>query len=451
LPGGGGAVPAMRTPKNESKASPGRKQPSADAGSGLGIRGFPRQVYFMVLVNFVMGFGRNIAFPYLYMYLGGKIEDGGLQYADYLLGFMIMIGVLSYLVMLPVAGSLCDRLGRRKMMGTALISFAVLAIGYAYAKTYTDFLLLHVAFNGLGAFYDPAFGAMVADLVEPARREEAFGLSYMIGNVAGAFAGFLGGVIAYMSGYPILFVYASLIVVIAVVIFLFSIRESRPKVIEKVRQPKFTSAFRDRLFILFCITIAFTLLLYSQFGYLLGVYTQDAGFDSMLLGILIALNCAMVVALQIPIRKGALKLGPTKAFILAQLLFAIGFTYFMFAEDLYQFLLADVVLTLGEITYFPTSSAFVANLAPKEMRGRYMSLTGVFSSIGMAVGSQVVYIVYGLLSAVDKHLIWGFLGLIGFATLFGYIALSKQAAKRKKSMTIEKQRQSDSSANNRKM
>jgi MFS family permease len=178
--------------------------------------------------------------------------------------------------------------------------------------------------------------------------------------------------------------------------------------------------------------MAFTTLAYSQFAPLGSVYIQEVGFDTRVWGILFALNCGMVLVFQIPIRKGAIRLGPTKAFILAQLLISIGFVYFMFAMDLYQFLLADAILTLGEITFFPTSSAFVANLAPPEMRGRYMAIMGDFSSIVSAVGTQMIWILYEDLSVADRHLIWGFLGLIGFATLSGYVALSRLVARKNK-------------------
>jgi hypothetical protein len=58
-----------------------------------------------------------------------------------------------------------------------------------------------------------------------------------------------------------------------------------------------------------------------------------------------------------------MRIGPTKGFIIAQLLYAVGFTYFMFAKDFMQFALGVAVLTIGEITFVPASSGFVANLA----------------------------------------------------------------------------------------
>lgn len=389
-----------------------------------------------------MALGRNLAYPYLTKYLDGGSAGGALNFDPSLVGFLGMIGGFSYLLMLPLTGSLCDRFGRRKMMAIFLIPQVVLVPAYAFAKTYIEFLLLHASVNAVGAFYDPAFSAMVADLVKPGKREEVFGLSYMISNIATIVGPPIGGTIAGESGYPILFIYATFFIAIGAAIFSLFIRESRPREVKKESDPrevknlsshKFTSVFQDKLFMVFCITAASTNIVYSRLYDLLAVYTGYVGFSDYYFGLLFALNGAMVVTLQIPIRKGAMRLGATRAFILAQLLFTAGFAYFMIAVDFSQFLIADVVLTLGEITFFPASSGFVADLAPPDARGRYMAVTGLFFGIGSSTSSFIVFSVYGeLAKTYQNHLIWGFLGLIGFLTLPGYVVLLRMAKRRKK-------------------
>jgi MFS family permease len=48
-----------------------------------------------------------------------------------------------------------------------------------------------------------------------------------------------------------------------------------------------------------------------------------------------------------------------------------------FAETAPLFAVAIVIWTFGEIAFFPTASALVADLAPTEMRGRYQGLFGM--------------------------------------------------------------------------
>jgi MFS family permease len=166
-----------------------------------------------------------------------------------------------------------------------------------------------------------------------------------------------------------------------------------------------------------------TNLVYSQLYGLLSVYTSYVGLPPYAFGILFSVNGAMVVALQIPIRKGAVRIGSAKTFIIAQLLFAAGFMYFTFSREFYQFLTGAIILTLGEITFMPASSGFTANQSPVDMRGRYQAMSGLFLGVGGSVGTLIGFRLYDVL--VSKELIWAVLGTIGFATLPGYAYLLK--------------------------
>jgi len=391
----------------------------------LGLVGLPLQIYVLLVLSLLFAFGRNLAFPYLAMYLTGKSANRGLEIDPSLVGFMLMIGGFAYIFPLLITGSLCDRFGRRRMMLLFVVPQIFLTAGYAFATSFYEFLALYVAMNAIGAFFDPAHSAMVADLVQPERREEIYGLSYMIANIAVIFAPPIGGIIANASGYPLLFMYATVFMAIGAIIVFVLIKESYS---ERERANSVTLAqlggvFRDRLFILFCSVGALTSLVYSQLYGLLSVYTEYVGLPSYAFGVLFSVNGAMVVALQIPIRKAAMRVGSTKAFIVAQLLFAAGFTYFLVSKDFYQFLTGVVVLTLGEIAFMPASSGFIANLSPSDMRGRYMALSGLFFGIGGSVGSMIGFRLYDVLT--NKEFIWAVLGAIGFTTLPGYLYLLK--------------------------
>ncbi|MGD0496598.1 MAG: MFS transporter [Candidatus Bathyarchaeia archaeon] len=403
------------------------------ASSRVGLTGLPFQIRALLGLGFVFSLGRNIAFPYLAMFLTGSRVNGGLQFDPSLIGFMIMIGSLANTFALLVTGNLCDRFGRKRMLIFSMIILAVLTACFAFVTSYVEFLLLYAATGVIGAFFDPAQSAMVADLVNPERREEVYGLSYMIGNIGTMVGPPIGGFIASTNGYPVLFVYAAVFAAVAAGGLVLSIKESyTPEEGSGVSVAQFAGIFKDRVFVLFCLMGALTNLVYSQLYGLLSVYTQYVGFEPYIFGAFFSVNGAMVVALQIPIRKGAVKIGAARAFIVAQFLYALGFTYFMFAVSFAQFLIGVIVLTLGEITFVPASSGFVANLAPADMRGRYMAITGLFFGIGGAAGSQIAFSLFA--SLMDKKFVWGVLGLIGFATLVGYAFLAKMAGRRKPSI-----------------
>jgi len=382
-------------------------------------------------LGFIFSLGRNIAFPYLAMFMTGTRGTGGLQINPSLIGLMLMVGTLTNTFAYMVTGNLCDRFGRRRMLIFSLTTMSVLTAGFAFVNTYADFLLLYAVLGIVSAFYDPAQSAMVADLVRPEKCEEVYGLSYMIGNVGTMIGPLIGGFIASTKGYPPLFVVAAIFTLLAGAGFALFIQESYvAETVKSFSISGFTRIFNDNIFMLFCATGAFTSLLYSQLYGLLSVYTQYRGFEPYIFGIFFAVNGTMVVFLQIPIRRVAVKIGPTKAFVIAQFLYAVGFTGFMFATNFTQFLLGVIVLTLGEITFVPASSGFVANLAPADMRGRYMAMAGLFFGVGSAAGSQIAFTLFASLN--DKSLTWGILGLIGFLTLIGYALLHRTVSQKQR-------------------
>jgi MFS family permease len=398
--------------------------------SKLGLSGHPAQIYIMLAASFLFSLGRNIAFPYLAMFLNGKIQDGGLGFDSSLVGFMIMIGGLSSTFALLVTGSLCDKFGRRRMMMLSIIPQTILTAGFAYAHAYSEFLLLYAASGVIGAFFDPAYSAMVADLVQPESREQVYGMSYMIGNVGTVIGPPVGGIIASLSGYSVLFLYAAFLAAGAAVAITLLVKETQPASSSYASFSQFAGIFRHRIFIVFCLLGALTSFVYSQLYGLLSVYTQYVGFEPYVFGIFFSVNGLMVVLLQIPLRLGTMRIGAAKSFIIAQTLYALGFTSFMFATSFLQFLTGVIVLTLGEIIFVPASSAFVANIAPADMRGRYMAMAGLFFGIGSSAGSQIAFSIYGALST--KQLTWGILGIIGFATSIGYVLMWKMAGTKKK-------------------
>lgn len=104
--------------------------------------------------------------------------------------------------------------------------------------------------------------------------------------------------------------------------------------------------------------------------------------------------------------------------MLAQTLFAVGFSTFFFSRNLSQLVVGDIILTLGEITIVPAASGFIANLAPASQRGRYMAFASLSAGVGGSVGNYFGFKIYSLMTS--KEYVWTALGAVGFLTLPGY-------------------------------
>jgi MFS family permease len=80
-----------------------------------------------------------------------------------------------------------------------------------------------------------------------------------------------------------------------------------------------------------------------------------------------------------------------------------------------------VVMTVGELILIPTSNTYTANLAPADMRGRYMSIYGLTHS----VASGIAPLVGGFLSdTISPRATWVGGGVIGLISVLAFVALA---------------------------
>src|SRR5678816_721147 len=80
-----------------------------------------------------------------------------------------------------------------------------------------------------------------------------------------------------------------------------------------------------------------------------------------------------------------------------------------FAATLTAFTCAIVILTLGEMIAMPVSTAYIANLAPENLRGRYMGTFGFSWSLALTFGPAAGMALF----AFDPVLLWVACGLSG--------------------------------------
>jgi DHA1 family tetracycline resistance protein-like MFS transporter len=148
-------------------------------------------IFILVLIDSI-GFGIILpVLPRLIMQLTGVGIDRAARYG----GWLSFVYALMQFFCAPVLGNLSDRFGRRPVL-----LFAVLALGVDYlimglAPTIGWLFLGRVIAGVAGASFTPAY-AYVADITEPGRRAQNFGLmsaAFGIGFILGpAIGGLLG-------------------------------------------------------------------------------------------------------------------------------------------------------------------------------------------------------------------------------------------------------------------
>jgi MFS family permease len=88
------------------------------------------------------------------------------------------------------------------------------------------------------------------------------------------------------------------------------------------------------------------------------------------------------------------------------------------------FLLAVVVFTAGEILSSPQAMAFIADWAPPEARGRYLSFYQAVWSVGLAVNPAIALPLH---AALGERAFWGLVPLVAVPGVLVLLRLDRTA------------------------
>jgi MFS family permease len=228
-----------------------------------------------------------------------------------------------------------------------------------------------------------------------------------------------------------LFIADAVISIIAALIVVFSIPETKPEAVPGSPEQTMTGSFRgyltvlqDRIFMLFISVCVLVILVYMNINTTLGVYLRDThAVPESGYGLLLSLNAIMVVFFQFPITRRIQPYPPMLMLALGTFLYAVGFTMYGFTTAYIMFLLAMVIITIGEMLVVPVSQSLVAHFAPQDMRGRYMAVFGFSWGIPFAVGPLLAGLI---MDQYDQRWLWYACGLIGMLAVLGFLWLGKK-------------------------
>jgi MFS family permease len=112
----------------------------------------------------------------------------------------------------------------------------------------------------------------------------------------------------------------------------------------------------------------------------------------------------------------------------------IGFALYGFTSAVVIFILAMILITIGEMLFVPVSQAVVARFSPEDMRGRYMAIFGFTWIIGQGVGPLVGG---WMMDHYDPRWVWYACGIASILVVTGYLWLKAAAKERLKQVSDE--------------
>ncbi len=342
-----------------------------------GITELPRVAWLLYAGTFISKFG-SFVIVFLAVYLvreGFSAAQAGIALAAYGLGALVSA---------PVGGYLADGLGRRNTIAISMFSSAAVMLGLSQAHDLWAIVPLAGLVGFASEMYRPAASALLADLTPTGQRVPAFAMNRLAVNLGFAAGPAVGGFLAERS-FLLLFVGDAVTSAAFGLLALFALPGGERAARKGSEASWVRVVLGDRSFVLFLsASLVGALVLVQAFSsFALQVSSR---FSSAAYGSLISLNGLLIVFLELPIASVTQRLRPRPVMAVGFLLLGTGYALTAFAGTLPLLALVVLIWTLGEITYMPVAAAYVADVAPDDMRGRYQGAWGLTFGAAFVLG-----------------------------------------------------------------
>ncbi|MGH3062995.1 MAG: MDR family MFS transporter [Gaiellaceae bacterium] len=367
-----------------------------------GIRSLPGPVWILCAGSFVNRFGSFVA-VFLILYLREK----GYSIAE--AGFIVSLYGAGNVVAAAVGGLVADRLGRRNAIAISMFSSAATLLALSQADEIVLIGALTVLAGLTGELYRPASAALLADLVPAGQRLPAFALNRFAINLGFAAGPATAGLLADRS-FTYLFVGDALTSIVFGALALAALPEGvRTRRGEERRGEGIRTIARDRAFLFFLVSSVLGAFVYDQANVTFPLHVTESGLSNADYGLLISLNGLAIVLLELPFTSITQRFPAIPTLAVGSVLVGLGFALNAWAESLAALAFTVLIWTIGEIVYAPVASAYVADIAPVHLRGRYQGAFGLTWGISFMLGPLLGAVFF----AWNGDAFWLFCGVLG--------------------------------------
>jgi MFS family permease len=409
-------------------------------------KGLDRRVWQLAIARAVNTAGLSLVMSFLGVYV---VEDRGYPAVAY--GVIAVIANLGQSWSNAWAGALSDRIGRKP-----LINWSLFARGLVVAGLGTQILFhaplwsiaLNIIVSGmLRGCFEPVSYALVADIVPPDQRITAYGVQRMGTNLGWALGPAVGGTLALLVPYGVIFYVAAAGLFAAGYITLGLVDPNATRIPgipgapgssgslapiapaeENVPLRKsFAEAFADPSLRMLIIGTFLGAMLITQMYSTFSIFLTDrVGITKAEVGLLYTINGGLVLALQLPAMMVIRRRGPRRILPLASLIFVFGFALVglgSFAGGA----LAIFVITCAEMLYAPSHQTTIAELSRPGARGRMFGVIGFSQMLGIAFAPLLGGFLLDIIGH-DHAALWLTLSALGLGQLWCFVRFSRPPA-----------------------
>ena len=359
------------------------------------LRQLPPRVWIVSVGNLINRMGSFLPI-FIVLYVVSKHHSPGI--AGLVLGASGVGNVLGN----AIGGHLADRIGRRWTMGLSAFATAGLTACVPLVANLVAFVGLVGLVGTASQVYRPAGAALLVDGLDHQRRLAAAGIYRFGMNVGAAAGGALGGLVAAHS-YSWLF-YGNAIASLAFgVITVALVRDpprhgdakaSRREPEKPAARPGYLAALTNRRLRRFLMMTFVAEFVYIQSTVGLPLHVTSVGLSTVDYGLLMGLNGLLVVVFELFITGAVARRRPGYVLAIGNVFTGAGLALTAFADSM-GWLAATVLLwTAGEMLYSSMAAAYLGDLSPAHLVGRYQGLYGAAITAGTGLGPLIGGLVY---------------------------------------------------------
>lgn len=328
----------------------------------------------------------------------------------------------------PFTGILADRFGRKTILVPSLFIFALAGFACFFSTNFHALLILRLI-QGIGAASLGSLNVtLIGDFFKGKDRPTAMGYNATVLSLSTASYPLIGGLLAGIAWY-----YPFLLPLLAIPVGLFVVLGLREPVFAKT--PSFftylkkvtVSIARKEVIGIFLLSILTFFILYGAIlTYIPFLLKERFDLSPEQIGIFLSLSSLSTAAVATQTGNLTQKFGSKNLLVAAFILYTITCISIPFVTNLFVFIIPVMIFGTAQALNIPSLQTLLANLAPDEQRGFFMSFNGMVLRVGQTFGPPVIGIGYALNKYTGVYFLAASIALTGLILIYLLVRKKKK-------------------------
>ena len=344
-------------------------------------------------------------------------------------GLLISVYTLPNFLLVPLAGMMADRFGRKKLIVLSLFLFGIFGGACALSADFKTLLILR-GLQGIGGAPLLAVSfAILGDLFSGQKRAEAMGFNTTVMYMGYVIYPLLGGALAGLAwNYAFLPFLTAIPIGIIALVYLHC---PEPKSKESVKG-YLRNALRYlrglKVLWLFSATVITYIILFGAYLTYFSIFLEDRFHASpFIIGLFISIIGLITAGVSSQLGRFSKRFSVISLIIGAFAIYAVAMAIIPVAPNLWFCLLPTILFGIGHGLNLPSLNVIAAGIAPFEHRAAFMAMQTTMIPLGMTIGPLIMGLTFSLTGLDGTFLIAALIALV-IPTMAAIIGRGKLSA-----------------------